>query len=74
MKHKAVAIRRKDEGDIESRGIFEALLHAVVDAMIVVFRLDDRERNIRLVIENEVGLLRLSAADQLSANDDSALW
>jgi hypothetical protein len=49
------------------------LLHAVADAMIVVLRLDQRDRDIRLVIENKVGLLGLAARDQLAAHDDPAL-
>jgi hypothetical protein len=38
--------------------------------MVVVLRLDDRDRDVRLKVENEVGLLRLAATDQFSANDD----
>jgi hypothetical protein len=34
--HEAVANRGEHEGDFERRGVFEALLHAVTDAMIIV--------------------------------------
>jgi hypothetical protein len=43
--------------------------------VIVVLGFDQRDRDIRLIIiiENEVGLLRLAARHQLAANDDPAL-
>ena len=54
-------------------GIVERLLHAVADAVGVVLRLDQGDRDVRLVVENEVGLLRLAARHQLAAHDDAAL-
>jgi sporulation protein YlmC with PRC-barrel domain len=41
--------------------------------MVVVLRLDERDGDIRLVVENKVGLLGLAARDQFAANDDPAL-
>ena len=73
VEHEAVAVRGKHEGNIQRRGIVEALLDAVADAVIVVLGLDQRDRDVRLVVENEVGLLRLAARDQLAAHDDPAL-
>ncbi len=73
VEHEAVAVRGKHEGNIQRRGIVEALLDAVADAVIVVLGLDQRDRDVRLVVENEVGLLRLAARHQLAAHDDPAL-
>ena len=73
MEHEAVAVRGEHEGDIERRGVVEALLHAVADAVGVVLGLDQRDRDVRLVVENVVGPLGLAARDQLAAHDDPAL-
>ena len=54
-------------------GVVERLLHAVADAVVVVLGLDQRERDVRLVVEDVVGALRLAAGDQLAADDDAAL-
>ena len=73
MEYEAVAVRTEDEGDLQRFGIVERLLHAVADAVGVVLRLDQGDRNVRLVVENKVGLLRLAARHQLAAHDDAAL-
>jgi hypothetical protein len=49
--HDRTAARATKEG----RGTVEALLDAVADGVIVVHRRDQRDRDIRLVVENEVG-------------------
>ena len=41
--------------------------------VVVVFGLNDRERDVRLVEEEVIGLLCLAAVDGLAANDDPAL-
>lgn len=41
--------------------------------MIVVLGLDQRDRDVRFVIKDKVGLLRLAARYQLAAHDDPAL-
>ena len=73
MEHEAVAVRGENERDVEGGGVVEALLHPVADAIRVVFGLDQRQRDVGLVIEHVVGALRLAAADQLAADDDAAL-
>ncbi len=65
MEHEAVAVRGEHEGNVERRRIVEALLHAVADAVGVVLGLDQRERDVRLVVENDVGLLGLAAVTSL---------
>ena len=73
MENEAIAVRTEDVGDVERFGIVERLLHAVADAVRIVLRLDQCDRNIRLVVENEVGFLRLAARHQFAAHDDTAL-
>jgi hypothetical protein len=70
MEHKAVAVGGKDERNVERGGVVKPLLHAVADVVVVVLGLDQRDRHIRLIVENEVGLLRLTARHEL---DDPAL-
>ena len=73
MEDEAVAVRGEDEGDVERVGVVQRLLHAVADAVVVVLGLDQRERDVRLVVEDVVGALGLAAGDQLAADDDAAL-
>src|SRR5690606_33106361 len=73
MEYETVTVRAEDERDLQRFGIVERLLHAVTDTVRVVLRLNQRDRNVRLVVENEVGLLRLAARHQLAAHDDAAL-
>ena len=62
VEDEAVAVRGEDEGDVERRGVVEALLHPVADAVVVVLGLDQRDRDVRLVVEDVVGALGLAAA------------
>ena len=73
MEDKAVAVGRKHERDVERRGVVESLLHAVADAVVVVLGLDQRDRDVGLVVEDVVGTLGFASGDQLAANDDAAL-
>ena len=68
-----VAVRGKHKRDVERGGVIERLLHSVADAVGVVLGLDQRQRNVRLVIEDVVGAFRLAARNQLAAHDDPAL-
>jgi hypothetical protein len=72
MKDKSVAVRRKHKWDIQGCRIVERLLYAVADAVVVVLCLDDGNRDIRLVIEDVIGALRLATGDKLAAHDDAA--
>ena len=73
VEEEPVAVRRKYEGDIQGLGVVQPLLHAVADGMSVVLGLDERDRNVWLVVENIVGALGLPARDQLAAHDDPTL-
>jgi hypothetical protein len=57
MKNKAVAVGREGERDPKYLGILERLLHTGAYGVTVVLRLDDRKRDVRLVIEDVVGAL-----------------
>jgi hypothetical protein len=73
VEHEAVAVRREHEGDVEGRGVVEALLHPVAHAMGIVLGLDQRQRDVGLVIEDIISPLGLAPRDQLAAHDDAAL-
>lgn len=73
MEHEAVAVRGEDEGNAQGLGIIEALLHAVADTVRVVLGLDQRDRNVRLIGEDEVGPFALAAMGHLAANEDLAV-
>ena len=68
-----VAVGAVGEGHVEDLGVFERLLHAGADGVVVVLGFDDGDRDVRLVEEDVVGLLRFAAFDRLAANDDAAL-
>ncbi len=73
VEQEAVTVRRENEGNLQCLRIIETLLDAVADAVVVVFGLDQCDRDVRLVVKDDVSLLRLSARHQLAANDDPAL-
>ena len=73
MEDEAVAVGGEDKRNIERLGVVERLLHAVADAVVVVLGLDDGDGDVRLVVEDVVGALRLAARDELAADDDAAL-
>src|SRR5262249_14390514 len=49
------------------------LLHPVADAVQIILSLDEPDRDIRFVVENEVSLLCFAATDKLAAHDDPPL-
>ncbi len=72
VEQEGVAVRGEDEGDVKCLAIFEPLLHPGADGLGVVLRFDERDGDIRLVVEDVVGALGLAACDELAANDDAA--
>lgn len=68
-----VAVGTVGERDIEDLGVFERLLHAAAHRVVVVFGLDDAEREVRAVKEEVIGLLCLPSLDGLAADQDPAL-
>jgi hypothetical protein len=73
MEHEAVAIGRKDEGNVERVGVLQRLLHAVADAVVVVLGLNKSKGDVRLVVENVIGAFGLAAGDELAPDDDPPL-
>ena len=66
-------VGRKNERNIEGYSVIEGLLHPVADAVVVVFGLDDGDRDIGLVIKDGVGAFGLPARYQFAADDDAPL-
>ena len=58
-----VAVGAVSERHIEDFGVFKCLLHASPYAVVVVFGLDDSEREVRFVGEDVVGLFGFTAHD-----------
>ena len=70
MEHEPVAVGREHERNVERCSVFEPLLHPFANAVSVVLGLDDRDRDVGLVVEDEVRLLALAARDELPTHDD----
>ncbi len=70
---KCIAIRTVSEWYIENLGIIERLLHASANRVVIVLRLDDRDRLIGLVVEDIVCLLRHPSFDLLPTDNDLPL-
>ena len=73
MKHEAVAVGGKHEGNIQRLGVIQRLLHAVADAMGVALRLDQRDGDVGLVVKDVIGPFAFPPADQLAPHDDAAI-
>jgi hypothetical protein len=72
VKDKTIAIRRKNKWNLQRFGIAKRLLNAVPDAAVVIFGLDDGERDIWLVEEDVVSAFGFSTRDELAANNAPA--
>ena len=73
VEDKAVAIRRKYEGNLQRLRVVQSLLHAVADGVGVVLRLDEGDGDVGLVVEDVVGPLALASAGEPAADGDAAL-
>src|ERR1019366_7639323 len=73
MENKAVTIGRKHKWNVEGHRIVEGLLHAVTNAVVVVLRLDDCDRDIGLVVKDVIGALGFATGDELPSDDDASL-
>ena len=70
---KSVTVAAVGEGNIQNLGVFERLLHAVADAVIVVLGFDDRNGQVWFAVKEVIRLLGLPAPDGFSPDDDTAL-
>ena len=66
MKHKSVAVGRERKRDVKGHGKVERLLHAGANAVVIVLRLDDGDRNMGFVVKDVIGALGFTASDELS--------
>ncbi len=73
MKHEAVAIRGKHERDRQRLGVVQPLLQAITHRVTIVLRLDERDRDVRFVVEDDVRLLGVAAGDELTTHSDTPL-
>ena len=73
MKHEAVAVRGKDERNVQGLGVSQPLLQAAADGVGLVLGLDHGNRDVGLMVNDVVGPLALAPADQLALHDDSSL-
>ena len=68
MEEEAVAVRREDEWNVDHLAIFESLLHAGSDGVVVVLGFDDRNRDVGLVVEDVVHALARSPLRHAAPN------
>ncbi|MNN41588.1 hypothetical protein D3C81_1557160 [compost metagenome] len=73
MEEEAVAVAGEYERHIQRLGITERLLHTGAERVLVVLGLDNRQRQVGLVIQDVVGAARLASAVQLATDDDAPL-
>ncbi|MNC76371.1 hypothetical protein D3C75_1280800 [compost metagenome] len=62
MEEEAVAIAGEYERHIQRLGITERLLHTGAERVLVVLGLDNRQRQVGLVIQDVVGAARFASA------------
>ncbi len=67
---KAVAITAIDRWNIENIGIPDGLLNSGLDGMAIIFRFNNCDRNIGLIIQNIVRPLLLAPAGQIAFDID----
>ena len=68
-----VAIRAVHKRNVQHFGIFDGLLHPGSNAVPVIFRLDNSQRDIGLVVKQIVCALSLSSGGDISADDDTTV-
>ena len=73
MKDEAVAVAAEDERDFEGFGIAECLLDACSDSVVVVFRLDDGDGDVGLVVENIVSAFLCATGVEFSPDIDAPI-
>ena len=73
VEQESVAVRTENERDIQRRGVRQGLLHAGSHRVIVVFRLNESDGEVRLTKKQVVSALSLPPSDELAANDNSAV-
>jgi hypothetical protein len=72
VEQETVTVGAEHEGHAERIGVVQRLLHPGADWQRVDLGLDHRQRQVGLVVEDEVGAAGLAAAVELAAHDDAA--
>ena len=72
VENEGVAVGTEDEGHVERVGVVQRLLHAGADGVVVILRLQHRQRDAGLEIEEVIGALGVAASGKLAAHDDPA--
>src|SRR5690554_3555407 len=72
VEEESVAIGTKDEGNVQRvlAGVVEPLLHSGADGMIIVFGLDDGNREVGPIGQHKVSALALAAPDHITAHNN----
>jgi hypothetical protein len=70
---KRIAVRGENKGNIERSRVLDGLLHAAADRIVIILGFDQSDGNVRLVIKNVIGALRLAAGYELATYNDPAL-
>src|ERR1700733_6856183 len=73
MLQECISVGAVDEGDIQEFGILKSLLHSITNGMIVVLRFNDRNWNIRFVVEQIICLLGFTPLCRLAVYDHPSL-
>src|SRR5437016_13423206 len=71
MFEEGIAIRTVGKWEIEDLSVIERLLHPSANSVVVVLRLDNGKRDVWLVVQDVVDLLRHIALHRLAAHDNS---
>ena len=68
----SITVRAISKRHVENLSVFECLLHAGADRVVIVLCFHDRDGNVRLVEEDVVGFLGFAAFHRFAANDNAA--
>ena len=55
MEDKPITVRSKHKGYIKQSGIIQSLLHPFTDGVLIGFGFDNRQWQVRLVIQYDIG-------------------
>lgn len=73
MLQETVAIRAVHKRNVQHLGVFDGLLHPGSNAVPVIFRLDDSQWNIGLVVEQIVSALSFASGSNITTDDNTTV-
>ena len=68
-----IAIRAVHKRNVQHLGVFDGLLHSGSNAVPVIFRLDDSQWNIGLVVEQIVSALSFASGSNITTDDNTTV-